>query len=214
MPLGSSDFSSVLTKIRNLDVNQVVMCLAGFDTAACAKQFVSFGLHKTMKISGIFLEDAYASALPLDELRGSVFGLTWSPYVTPASELLAKKIKAVNNGSVSFRNYMAYISTQQLTNRIEAAGTTRAETLVEAFANHRFDADKATEAVWRGCDHQCVQDTYAGAIVGSDRYKKTGYLFDVVADVRGPQVAGTCSDADAAAAQAIMASQTIPSMAH
>jgi len=98
----------------------------------------------------------------------------------------------------------------QLIDRMHAAGTTKAEALVAAFADHPFEAYKANPATWRGCDHQCVQDTYAGSVRTLKQIEKTGFMFDIVAEVPGTRAAGLCSDVDAAAATTAMASQKIP----
>jgi len=114
---------------------------------------------------------------------------------------------------VSSRHYFGYICTMQLIDRMQAVGTTKADALVKAFHDHTFDAAKENKATWRGCDHQCVQDEYAGSIVSRKRQAKTGFMFDVVAQVSGNTGPGSCSDGDAAAATAVINGQKIPERA-
>jgi len=65
LPVGTSDFSSTLTKIRNTETEQVVLCQGGLDVAIAARQFVIYGLHKKMRLAGMTLEDFYYKTLPL-----------------------------------------------------------------------------------------------------------------------------------------------------
>src|ERR1700736_1435856 len=69
--LGTSDFSPVLTKLRNSDADVFVLCNSGLDAANTAKQWEQFGLHKKQHLTGISLEDIYYKALPLDDVKGA-----------------------------------------------------------------------------------------------------------------------------------------------
>jgi ABC-type branched-subunit amino acid transport system substrate-binding protein len=208
--VGTTDFSSIYTKIRNTDTDQVVLCQGGLDVALAAQQFAQFDLHKKMKLAGMTLEDFYAKTLPLDALAGSVFALVWAPSVSPSARRLHGQLSRSIRGPVSYRHYMGYITTKQLIDRIEAAGTTKAGTLVAAFRDHAFDAAKADLATWRGCDHQAAQNVYAGTVVGAQRFAKTQYLFDVVGETSAAESAGACSGPEAGAAGAVMAKQALP----
>jgi len=208
--VGTADFSSVYTKIRNTDTDQVVLCQGGLDVALAAKQFVDFGLQKKMKLAGMTLEDFYYKTLPLDQLAGSVFAVIWTPTVSPSARALHAHLAKSISGPISYRHYMSYITTKQLIDRIEAAGTTHADKLVAAFRDHSFDAAKSDPAVWRGCDHQAAQNVYAGTVVSAKRFAQTQYLFDVVGETSAGESAGSCTGPDAAAATASMAKQTLP----
>lgn len=210
LKLGTEDYSSSLTKMRNTDAEVLVLCQGGFDAAKTAKQFVDFGLHKKMRLAGINMEDYYWKSVPVDELVGSTFAIHWAPTVSESAQKLNRKLRAVINEPVSSRHYFGYICTMQMIDRLQAAGTTKAEALVAAFDNHTFDAAKANPAMWRQCDHQCLQDEYAGAIVSRKRFEKTGFMYEIVAEVAGATGAGACAESDAAAAQAAMAAQKTP----
>jgi len=209
LPVGTSDFSSTLTKIRNTETEQVVLCQGGLDVAIAARQFVIYGLHKKMRLAGMTLEDFYYKTLPLDELAGSVFASLWMPSVSPSATRLAADLRRKLGGFVSNRTYLGYLSTQQLIERLNAAGTTKAEKLDAAFAGHRFDSYRENPSEWRGCDHQCAHDTYAGAVVSAARFRRTGYLFDVVGARDGDDAAGPCGSGEAAAAARAISGQKI-----
>ena len=209
-PLTSTDFSSLLTKVRNSDADILMICHGGVAGAAICKQMVQFGLNKRMHVGALNMEDYYHDLLPLDELAGATFGIMWSPAVSDSAQRLTRKLGTYVRGAVSQRHYMGYMAASQLIDRMQAAGTTRADALVDAFANHRFDAAKQRPSTWRGCDHQCEGDVYAGALVNSKRFAKTGLLYDVAADVSGAEALGPCSEPDAVAANAIISGQKVP----
>ena len=208
--VGTTDFSSTMTKIRNTDTEQVVLCQGGLDVAIAAQAFVTFGLHKKMRLAGMTLEDFYAKTLPLDELAGSVFASLWMPSVSPSAKRLAADLGRKVGGFISNRTYLGYESTRQLIDRIGAAGTTKADKLIAAFSDHRFDSARETTSTWRRCDHQAQHDTYAGAVVSSARYRKTGYLLDVVGATDASDAASACGTGEAALAARAISGQKIP----
>src|SRR5260370_36121164 len=89
LKLGADDYSSTLTKIRNTNADTVVLCQGGFDAAKTAQQFVSFGLHKKMRLAGINMEDYYWKTIASDELVGSTFAIHWAPTVSDGAMKLA-----------------------------------------------------------------------------------------------------------------------------
>ena len=205
--LGTTDFSSVLTKIRNSDADLLLLANSGLDAANTAKQFVDFGLHKRMKLAGIALEDIYYAALPLDAIVGSTFPVLWTPTVSPSASKLTARLQRDIKGPISSRHYLGYMALTTLIDRMNAAGTTRADKLADAFDNHSFEAAKANKSVWHGYDHQCAQDVYAGATVSSKEFAKSQMIFDVVAEVPTAESDGNINSPWAKEAQAVLATQ-------
>ncbi len=213
LPLGTQDYSSSLTKLRNTNADVLVLCQGGFDAAKTAQQFAGFGLHKKIRLAGINMEDYYWKSIPSDALAGATFAIHWAPTVSDSAQKLARQLQPMLKEPISSRDYFGYVCTTQLIERMHAAGTTKAEALVAAFRDHRFDAAKANEAVWRGCDHQCAQDEYAGAIVSDAKRSKTGFMYEIVSEVPSTSGARACADSDAAAAASVIAAQRTPDRA-
>jgi branched-chain amino acid transport system substrate-binding protein len=209
VPLGTSDFSPVLTKLRNSDADVFVLCNSGLDAANTAKQWVQFGLHKKQHLTGISLEDIYYKALPLDDVRGATFPVLWAPSVSASAAKLAQRLRQGIKGPIGGRHYLGYMSAWSLMERIKGAGTTKADKLADAFANYSFNGAKSSRSTYRGCDHQCVQDTYAGASVSQKQFDKTQFMFDIVGEVPASESDGTCDSPWAKAATTAMASQKI-----
>ncbi|HMC48812.1 MAG TPA: ABC transporter substrate-binding protein, partial [Caballeronia sp.] len=122
LPLGTADFSAVLTKIRNSDADVLVLANSGLDSANTLKQFVDFGLNKKMKAAGISLEDIYHKSLNLDAVQGATFPVLWSPAVSPAAAKLAAHMRASYKETVSGRQYLGYMAAETLIERMNAAG--------------------------------------------------------------------------------------------
>ncbi len=206
VPLGTSDFSSVLTKVRNADADVFALCVSGLDAANAAKQWASFGLNKKQKLIGISLEDTYWKAVPLDAVQGATFPVLWGPTVSSSAAKLAARLRQGIKGPVGGRHYLGYMAAWSLMERMTAAGTTRADKLMSAFENYTFDAAKASKATYHACDHQCTQDIYAGTVVPQKTFDKTQFMFDVVSEVPAVE-ADDCNAPYAKAAMTAMASQ-------
>lgn len=207
--LGTSDFSAVLTKVRNSNADVLVLANSGLDAANTAKQFVEFGLHRRMKLAGISLEDIYYKALPLDALIGATFPVLWAPSVSGSAQKLAARMARDLHVPVSGRHYLGYMAFASLADRLQAAGSTRPDALIKAFDDHSFDAYKENRSLWKGCDHQCAQDTYAGALVSAKTFEKTQFMYDIVGTVTSAESDGSCDAPWAQAAKTAMASQTL-----
>lgn len=205
--LGTSDFSSVLTKLRNTDADVFVLCNSGLDAANTAKQWVDFGLSKKMHLTGISLEDIYYKALPLDAVLGATFPVLWAPTVSPSAAKLAARLRAGIPGPIGGRHYLGYMSAWSLIERIRAGGSTKADKLAAAFDNATFDAAKASRSTYRGCDHQCIQDVYAGATVSSATFRTSQFMYEIVGEVPAAESDGTCDSPWAKAAAAAIAAQ-------
>jgi branched-chain amino acid transport system substrate-binding protein len=207
--LGTTDFSSVLTKVRNSDADVLVLANSGLDAANTLKQFVDFGLNKKLKVAGISLEDIYYKAVPLDAVQGATFPVLWAPSVSASAEKLAAHMRSAFKEPVSGRHYIGYMGAASLIERINAAGTTRADKLAAAFDDHSFDAYKSEKSIYHGCTHQCAQDVYAGTVVSQKRFDKAQYMYEIVAEVPTAQSDGNCDSPWAKDAQKSMAAQTI-----
>jgi hypothetical protein len=66
---------------------------------------------------------------------------------------------------------------------------------------------KTSKATYRGCDHQCVQDIYAGAIVPAKTFAKTEVMYDIVSEISASESDGTCGSPWAKQATTAMAAQ-------
>ncbi len=214
-PLGQTDYSSYMTKARNTDANVLIFCNYGPDCQNATKAAVGLGLNKKMTFGGILCGNEVAIGMPVDDIVGSLWGYVWGPEADGAhTKDIYNKLKPLAKGfPPNWRQYLGYISGQQMIDRMLAAGTTDAAKLVTAFEDHHFDAGKKSMSYWRKCDHQNVQQTYAGEIVAKNKRRSETEFFRIASSVGGEFAAGPCSNPDNEKASAIFASETIPARA-
>jgi branched-chain amino acid transport system substrate-binding protein len=207
--LGTSDFSSNLTKARNSGADVLMLTNSGLDAANAAKQFVDFGLSKKMKLAGINLEDFYYKAVPLDAIAGTTFPVAWTPTCSDGARKLTARLKKNVSTPISWRHYFGYMGAMALMQRISSAGTTDAAKLAAAFENYSFDAAKPSKSTFLPWDHQLAQDVFAGSVVTQKQFEKTQFMFDLVGEVSAADADGGPNSPWSLAAKAAMASQTI-----
>ena len=207
-PLGQTDYSSYLTKARNTDADVLVFSNYGPDCQNATKAAVQLGLNKKMTFGGILCGNDVAIGMPVDDLVGSIWGYVWGP---EAGGEAMRVYNALKPGvpAVDWRQYLGYMAGQNIVNRLNAAGTTQTEKLVESFETYHYDAAKKSGAYFRKCDHQAVQQTYAGIIVPKNKRRTEGEYFTIGATVGGEYAAESCSNPDSAAAEKIITSDKI-----
>ncbi len=206
--LGAIDFSSYMTKARNTDAEVMVFCNYGPDTQNAVKAAIQLGINKKMKFGGILCGNDVAVDLPVDDIVGSTWGYVWGPEAggdRTASIYAALKAKSKN---VDWRQYLGMMAGENMINRMNAAGTTDSSKLIAAFEGYHYDAGKKAEAYFRKCDHQAVQQTYAGTIVPKAKRKSEGEYFVITSTVGGEYAAESCSEPDSAAATKTFAAET------
>jgi len=110
---------------------------------------------------------------------------------------------------VDWRQYLGYMAATNIINRLEAAGTTQTEKLVEAFENYHYNAAKKSGAYFRKCDHQAVQQTYAGEIIAKNKRRSPNEFFTIASTVGGDYAAESCSNPDSTAGEKVITSEKI-----
>jgi hypothetical protein len=190
----------------------MVFCNYGPDTQNSVKAFVEKGLHKRMKVGGILCGNEVAVGMPTDEIVGSLWGYIWGPDAGGSrTKFIYNEIAPrAKDFPPNWRQYLGFITGEQLVDRLNSSGTTDTEALVKAFENHTYDCGKTQPAMWRGCDHQAVQETYAGILLPKNKRKTETEFFAIHDRVGGGFAAGPCSNPDSEAAHKVITSQKVP----
>ena len=207
-PLGQTDYSSYLTKARNTDANVLVFSNYGPDTQNATKAAVQLGLHKRMLFGGILCGNDVAVGMPVDDCVGSLWGYIWGPEAGGNAMKVYNALKPGVN-EVDWRQYCGYMAVKNIINRVDAAGSTSTEKIVEAFEGYHYDAAKKAGAYFRKCDHQAIQQTYAGMILPSNKRRSPNEFFTIASTVGGEYAAESCSNPDSQAAEKIITSEKI-----
>jgi branched-chain amino acid transport system substrate-binding protein len=212
-PLGATDYSAYLTRARNTNADVLFFSNYGPDCQNSTKQAVALGLHKRMTFGGILCGNEVAVGMPVEDIVGSLWGYIWGPEAEPGNakaEALYKELKARAVGfPTNWRQYLGYMAGSNLIACITQAGTTDTEKLVEAFEGHKYDAFKPGGAYFRKCDHQAIQEAYAGEIVAKSKRPSEQEYFKIASAVGGDFAAGPCSNPDSEAAEKIITTQKI-----
>jgi branched-chain amino acid transport system substrate-binding protein len=207
-PLGQVDFSSNMTKARNTNADVMVFCNYGPDTQNAVKAAVQLGINKQMKFGGILCGNDVAVGLPVDDILGSTWGYVWGPDAGGESTMKIYNAIKAKAKDVDWRMYLGLMAGSNLINRMNAAGTTDTAKLVSAFEDYHYDAGKKQTAYFRSCDHQAVQQSYAGTIVPASQRHSPGEYFAITASAGGDFAAESCDTVDSVAAAAVFTAET------
>ncbi len=206
--LGETDYSSYLTKARNTDANVLFFSNYGPDCQNSTKAAVQLGLHKKMTFGGILSGNDVAVGMPVDDIVGSIWGYVWGPEAGGNAMEVYNALKP-GTTEVDWRQYLGYMAARNIINRVNAAGTTQTEKVIEAFENYHYDAAKKSGAYFRKCDHQAIQQTYAGVIVPKSKRRSPNEFFTIAATIGGEYAAESCAAPDNAAAEKIITSEKV-----
>ncbi|HEY4434027.1 MAG TPA: ABC transporter substrate-binding protein [Candidatus Cybelea sp.] len=206
--LGAIDFSSYMTKARNTDANVMVFCNSGPDTQNAVKAAIQLGINQKMKFGGILCGNDVAVGLPVDDIVGSTWGYVWGPDAGGARSPQIYKDLKTKAKNVDWRMYLGLMAGETMINRLNAIGTTDQGKIVASYLGYKYDAGKKSDAYFRACDHQSVQETYAGTIVPKAKRKSDGEYFAITNRVGGDYAAESCSEPDSAAATKIFTTET------
>jgi branched-chain amino acid transport system substrate-binding protein len=188
-PLGTTDFSSFLLKVRNARPDVLILVLYGNDLVSAVKQFNQFGLRKEMQVGGPLNGLEMARVIGKDNNVG-YWGIPWDLSVgTKGSLDFGKRYQAKYNKLATWRDYLGYISMQELLFAIQRSKSADPRKVVLALEGHKFDGLKADPSYWRDWDHQNVQDTYCGRAKSGAEVKSPDDLFEIVSTTKGDEVA-------------------------
>lgn len=206
--LGAIDFSSYMTKARNTDADVMVFCNYGPDTQNAVKAAIQLGINKKMHFGGILCGNDVAVDLPVDDIVGSIWGYVWGPEAGGERTAEIYKLLKAKSKNVDWRQYLGLMAGENMINRLNATGTTDATKIIASFEDFHYDAGKKDGAYFRKCDHQAVQETFAGTIVSKAKRKSDGEYFIITSAVGGEYAAEACTAPDSAAATTTFATET------
>ncbi|MBV8152698.1 MAG: ABC transporter substrate-binding protein [Candidatus Eremiobacteraeota bacterium] len=211
-PLGATEYSSYMTKARNTDADVMFFSNYGPDTQNATKAFIGLGLQKKMKVGGILCGNEVAVGMPTEDLVGSIWGYIWGPEAggTRTQAIYNILKPRAKDWPTNWRQYLGFMAGEAIINRLNAAGSTDTEKLIKAFEGYKFDCGKKQPAYYRACDHECVQETYAGIIVPKNKRRSEQEYFNILATVGGDFAAEPCSNPDSTKAHEIITSEKVP----
>ncbi|MEB3102675.1 ABC transporter substrate-binding protein [Ferviditalea candida] len=210
--LGSTDYSSQLTKAKSSGADVLIMSLYGSDLVNALKQFGQFGMIDKMMVGGPLNGTEIASGLSDAENVG-YWGMPWAPdNGAPRATDFAKKITDTYKTTINWRHWCGYNGTIAAIKAIEAAGTTEAAAVVKAFESLKWDGLKKSDVVMRDWDHQALQEVFVGQAIPKKDWAYDGQYFKVVGTGDGAKLAA--SKEENKDAIEVLSKQTIPARAN
>jgi branched-chain amino acid transport system substrate-binding protein len=184
-PLGTTDFSSYLIKIRAAKPNVLINLTAGDDLVNSMKQAVQFGMQKEMTIAGALIELEDLAAMPQEARLGWwVMEWWWDQPNQPHVADFVSTYKTMAGGKVpSGRSWFGYASTHALAlaaNKAKALDTLSVVKAMEGLVLPPEVALQPNDPFYRAADHQMIANEFPGYVVSGGKYPDLFHVADIV----------------------------------
>lgn len=175
VPLGTTDFSSVIQKVRSSGADYVMTALVGSDAIAFVKQMASFGLNDKVKTFGLAMLD---NTLPA--AKGSARGLFaaygyFDALSTPGNKKFLASLKAKYGKKAALQTTLSestYEGVHLWAQAVDKAGSTDPDKVIAAMGGQTFDGPRGKITV-DGSNRHVAQHVYLGEAQPDGTYKIT-----------------------------------------
>lgn len=175
--LGTTDFSSSLTRIAKAKPDVLFCNVVGTDGIALSKQFYDYGLSEDVTFASTVHMESYITAIGPEASEGTVvcFGY-FENLDTPENQAFLESYRAVEpNVPATTITARAYVVMQMWGEAVETAGSTDAEAVAEAFAGLAMTGTPIGDVTMRATDHHTEAHTYVAVVKNGE--------FEVVEDL-------------------------------
>lgn len=172
MPLGATDFSSVLIKIQQAKPDVIIVLQGGNDFVNCMKQAAQFGMTKTFPFGYGLVELEPLAALPEEARLGwGVMEWWWDqpnqPHVKAFVDKYRKTYASSSQSTPSARSWLGYVAMHSI-----ALAATKANSVDSVKCAHAMEGMKLPPEValepdapfYRAGDHQCMITQFVGEV--------------------------------------------------
>jgi branched-chain amino acid transport system substrate-binding protein len=186
-PVGTSDYTSYLTKIKEQKPEIVMLAHWGVDAINVLKQSYETGLKKTSKIWFDWMTNSFGSGVPPEALEGVYSLMSWyydmkgfqDASIVKASDAFAKKFQQEYKYPPDPYSAMAYEGVMEAVRAMELSQSIDGKAMAKALmANPKFDSMKG-QGVWRA-DHQPVFKYGAYVVIGKGANERKDKKWDLV----------------------------------
>ena len=166
VPLGHSEFSSVINKFKNTQPNVIFSTVVGDSVVALHRQYRAAGLDPgKMPMASLTTSENEVAAMGGDAAAGH---FTSAPYFmvwdSPENHKFVDAYKKKYNDYPRLGSVVGYVTMKSLAAGIAKAKSTDTEKLVEAFKDLKVDSPFGPFH-YRASDHQATMGCYVGKIV-------------------------------------------------
>ncbi len=184
-PLGTTDFSSYILKLRQTNPDVIFVGLGGTDLTNFLKQLQEIGMTGKVPISSPIVNDSDLWAAGPSAAFG-IYPKLWNytgPHNTPLSLAFAKAYETRHGQPPEVQAWQDWFGATAILTAIRETKSTDSAKLVEFLEQHKFAGYKDMPIGFRDFDHQLVQPTLAVSVKEkiTDKYD----YFDVKAEFPG-----------------------------
>jgi len=158
-PLGTTDFSAYLLKLRSGSPQVAWVTFGGSDLTNFLKQFQGIGMTGKVLITSPIVNDSDLWAAGPQAATG-IYPKLWNytgPYNTPKSEAFAKKYQAKFGEPPEVEAWQDWFGMTSILTAIQKTGSTDSKKLVQFLEGYKFEGFKDMPIYFRSWDHQLVQ---------------------------------------------------------
>ncbi len=158
-PLGTTDFSAFLLKLRGGNPQVAFVTFGGSDLTNFLKQFQGIGMTGKVLISSPIVNDSDLWAAGPQAATG-IYPKLWNytgRYNATKSEAFAKKYQAKFGAPPEVEGWQDWFGMTAILTAIQKTGSTDSKKLVAFLEGHKFDGFKDMPIYFRSWDHQLLQ---------------------------------------------------------
>ncbi len=166
LPIGTVDFSAALIKAKSFGPQVLIDIMGSQDQVNSLKQFVQFGLDKSMAVGGALFELESILAVP-NEARIGWWTMEWywdQPGVPHVAEFVAD-IKKSTGKIATARHWFGFASMHTVGLIANQEKTVDAVKLAHALQDFKLPPEVAlqpTQPAYRGGDHELMSTIFVG----------------------------------------------------
>ncbi|MGI4812663.1 MAG: ABC transporter substrate-binding protein [Janthinobacterium lividum] len=174
LPVGTTDFSSFILKIRQANPDVVGFSFAGLDIDNFLKQWAQYGMKDKIPVGDPFLSESSLWALDKDSATGT-YAKIWQytdPSLSPAEKKFAAAYRAKYNLPASMVAWEGWMSMRAILDAISAGKSTAPASIVHQLETLQWH-DTKIPSYYRAWDHQFIHPLLivnARAPKASDKY--------------------------------------------
>lgn len=189
-PLGTSDYSAVISQIQSSDADWVLQGFSGSDAVNFLSQAEQFELGQDiMSTTNTYLplrQGAGSSAV------GTYTTIRYEPtYESEANQMLVDRYTSTFDEPPTDFALVMWSSLRLYAQAAESAGSLETSAVVSAMEGLESDEPMGSTTI-RECDHQAVRDGFVGRITEPDQYDWPGQ--EVVATRTADDITRTCEE--------------------
>ncbi|MGI4812792.1 MAG: ABC transporter substrate-binding protein, partial [Janthinobacterium lividum] len=157
LPLGTTDFSAFILKIRQANPDVVAFSFAGQDLGNFLKQWSQFGMKDKIPVGGPFISESTLWSLDKNSQTG-IYAKSWEyndPALSPLERKFAAAYRAKYGEPASMVAWDGWMSMRAIIDGIKGAKSTDGPAIVQQLETIQWH-DRELPSYYRSWDHQFI----------------------------------------------------------